>query len=117
MFLKCNLKCNFHLRIVRFWIQENHFLLFVELIGIFYDVFMSITKLEINHLDKPFGVSPFDNSFSFISDEEGSFTVSIEQNNKVIEKKVVLFKGSISFYFDTPLEYGQKYTYKVSSSS
>jgi len=41
--------------------------LFVELIGVFYDAFMSITKLEINHLDKPFGVSPFDNSFSFIS--------------------------------------------------
>ena len=61
--------------------------MFVELIGVFYDVFMSITKLEINHLDKPFGISPFDNSFSFISDEEGPFTVSIEQNNKVIEKK------------------------------
>lgn len=86
--------------------------MFVELIGVFFNVFMSITKLEINHLDKP-----FDNSFSFISDEEEPFTVSIEQNNKVTEKKVVLLKDPISFCFDTPLEYGQKYTYKVSSSS
>ena len=77
---------------------------------------MSISKLQINHLDKPFGISPFDNSFSFVSDEDGPFIVSLEQNNKTIDKKTIDLKDSVSIYFETPLKYGEKYTYRVSSS-
>ena len=74
---------------------------------------MSITKLMINHLDKPFGISPLDICYSFLSDEKGPFTASVILDNKVIETKNIELKDSHAFSFDTQLEFGKKYTCKV----
>ena len=77
---------------------------------------MPIYKLQINHLDKPLGISPIDLSFSFLSDEQGPFIARLIEGGKEIESKTVLLEQSHSFSFERVLEYGKKYTYSVSSS-
>ncbi len=77
----------------------------------------SIYDLRINHIATPFAIDISDNNFSFKSEEDGPFKVSILKNGEVVQTKQVPLAESHSFTFDNDLEYGSLYTYVVESSS
>ena len=74
-----------------------------------------IYDLKINHISNPFGIDIYNNSFSFLSDNEGPFKVSLIslKNNKTIQSKKVLLENCHSIYFSKPLEYQTSYIFRV----
>ena len=78
---------------------------------------MAIYQLKVNHLSNPFGITPNDICYSFLADEEGPFTITIESQGEIITTKVIQLCDCIAFTMGQNLEYGKKYTYRVKSSS
>ena len=74
-----------------------------------------IYDLKINHISNPFGIDIYNNSFSFLSNNEGPFKVSLIslKNNKTIQSKKVLLENCHSIYFNKPLEYQTSYIFRV----
>lgn len=78
---------------------------------------MAIYQLKINHLNTPFGISPNEICYSFLSDEKGPFTVTIEYEGEIIITKVIQLCDCVAFTMGQNLDYGKKYTYSVKSGS
>ena len=74
-----------------------------------------IYDLKINHLSNPLGIDIYNNSFSFLSENEGPFKVSLIslKNNKTIQSRKVLLENCHSIYFNKPLEYQTTYIFRV----
>ena len=77
----------------------------------------SIYDLRINHISSPLAVDITDNNFSFKSDEDGPFTVSILSGEQKIQSKQISLSESHSFTFDNDFEYNKEYKYVVESQS
>ena len=77
----------------------------------------SIYDLRINHISSPLAVDITDNNFSFKSDEDGPFTVSIFSGEQKIQSKQISLSESHSFTFDNDFEYNKEYKYVVESQS
>ena len=77
----------------------------------------SIYDLRINHISSPLAVDITDNNFSFKSDEDGPFTVSIFSGEQKIQSKQISLSESHSFTFDDDFEYNKEYKYVVESQS
>ena len=73
----------------------------------------SIYNLRINHLKNPFGIDIKDNSFSFLSTENGPFKAFLMLENKIIESKNINLEECHSFSFKNSLEYNKVYKYVV----
>ena len=76
----------------------------------------SIYDLKINHIKTPFAIDIKENSFSFKTDEDGPFKVSLFKNTDVIKSKNLELAHSHSFTFDIDLEYGKEYKYVVENT-
>ena len=76
---------------------------------------LNIYDLKINHLSNPFGIDITNNSFSFLSNNEGPFKASLIslKNNKTIQSLKVLLNNCHSFYFSKNLEYQTAYIFRV----
>ena len=76
---------------------------------------LHIYDLKINHLSNPLGIDIYNNSFSFLSDNEGPFKASLIslKNNKTVQCQKVLLKNCHSFYFSKPLEYQTPYIFRI----
>ena len=77
----------------------------------------SIYDLRINHIKTPFAIDIKENSFSFKTDEDGPFKVSLFKNNDEIKSKNLELAHSHSFTFDIDLEYGTEYKYVVENTA
>ena len=78
---------------------------------------INIYNLRVNHLSNPLGIDIKENSFSFLSNENGPFKASLVEGNKIIQRKIVSLKNSHSFYFNKPLQYNKRYKFIVRGSS
>ena len=76
-----------------------------------------IHNLRINHLKEPLGIDIKGNSFTFLSNEQGPFKVSLLLKNKVVQTKKVTLQESHSFYFPNNLKYNTIYKYVVQGST
>ena len=76
---------------------------------------LHIYDLKINHLSNPLGIDIYNNTFSFKSDREGPFKVSLIslKNNETFQSKKIYLSDCHSFYFNKPLEYQTSYIYRV----
>ena len=77
----------------------------------------AIYNLRINNLENPFGIDIKDNSFSFLSTENGPFIALLMLEDKIIETRNVLLEECHSFSFEKSLEYNKIYKYVVQSTS
>ena len=78
---------------------------------------LNIYNLRINHLKEPFGIDVKGNSFSFLSNEDGPFKVSLILDNKIVQTKKIKLEESHSFYFKKPLKYNKIYKFVVEGST
>ena len=58
----------------------------------------NIYNLRINYLKHPFKIDIKENSFSFLSNEEGPFKASLLLKKNIIESRKVTLGESYSFY-------------------
>ena len=77
----------------------------------------TIYDLRINHIANPFSINIIENNFSFKTDEEGPFNVSIILDDQIIESKEITLSECHSFAFDQDLEYNKEYIFQVQSKS
>ena len=78
-----------------------------------------ISNLKVNHLLNPKFIDVNELSFSFLSNKNsGEFLVFLSKKqdfSESVETKKITYKDHLGFSFDSKLDYGQKYFWKVVS--